>query len=376
MKKHISVFTIGACAVALTVGLVLMTVLVATGSFRYRKMKLVIQTGSASKMYDGTKLESNAWHIISGKVSKEHELTVEVKGQQTEVGTSENFATVIVRDSSGMDVTDQYDIEIEYGQLEILRKKLTFTSEPGWKVYNGTALEIPTANLSGGRLSGGESYEAYDFAKPVLPGKHYNTFRVRIADAEGKDVTDNYDITCEPGELVIMYGHLVVTTATGSKEYDGTPLTNARYDIKSGSVLSSHRTEVTVTGSITLAGICNNTIRFEIYDADGTNVTELYKIDYELGLLTVTPRKLYIRTKDIVRPYYDTVIRNDWEMVSGELLPGDTLEVLTSQQLSGYSDPGTYDNTVYSYTLRNEDRWDISDCYAIFCQPGVYVLTD
>ena len=55
--KHISVFTIGACAVALTVGLVLMTVLVATGSFRYRKMKLVIQTGSASKMYDGTKLE-------------------------------------------------------------------------------------------------------------------------------------------------------------------------------------------------------------------------------------------------------------------------------------------------------------------------------
>ena len=90
----------------------------------------------------------------------------------------------------------------------------------------------------------------------------------------------------------------------------------------------------------------------------------------------MTPRKLYIRTKDIVRPYYDTVIRNDWEMVSGELLPGDTLEVLTSQQLSGYSDPGTYDNTVYSYTLRNEDRWDISDCYAIFCQPGVYVLTD
>ncbi|MBO4652999.1 MAG: hypothetical protein J5649_06765 [Lachnospiraceae bacterium] len=376
MKKHISVFTVGACAVALTVGLVLMTLLVASGSFRYRKTKLVIQTGSASKTYDGNPLESKVWHILSGEVSKEHELTVEVKGQQTVVGTSENIAKVIVRDSAGKDVTDQYDIEMKYGTLEILRRKLTFTSESGWKVYNGTPLVVETVNLSGGHLSSGETFEAYDFADPTEPGKHLNTFRVRIMDAYGEEITDNYDVSCEPGELLVMYGQLVVTTASDSKEYDGTPLTNLRYDIKSGSINPGHRTEVTVTGSLTLAGISNNTIRFEIYDAAGTNITDLYKIDYELGLLTVTPRKLVVRTKDVVRPYYDTVIKNDWELVAGELLPGDTLEVLTMQQLSGYYDPGTYDNTVYSYTLRNQNYWDISDCYAIYCQTGVYVLTE
>ena len=46
MKKHMTVFLVGFCGVALTVGLIVLTVLVGTGSFRYRKTKLVIKTAS------------------------------------------------------------------------------------------------------------------------------------------------------------------------------------------------------------------------------------------------------------------------------------------------------------------------------------------
>lgn len=376
MKKHITVFTVGACAVALTVGLVIMTVLVATGSFRYRKTKLIIQTGSASKVFDGTALESKTWNILSGKLSKEHELEVKVKGQQTVVGKSENVAEVVIRDSSGMDVTDEYDIEMKYGELEVIRRKLTFSSESGWKVYDGRSFSNENARLSAGHLASGEIWEAYDFAQPSQAGKHTNSFLVRITNSSDEDVTSNYDITYDPGELTIMFGELVIVTGSDSKEYDGTPLSCDTCYVKSGTLYMGHHMDVTPLGSITMAGLCNNNVRLKIVDSSGGEVTDLYMINYELGTLTITPRKLYIRTNDVTRPYYDVPVPNDWEFLSGNLLEGDKLTVVTDQQVQRESRPGTYDNLVYGYTLKNADGWDVSDCYQVFAQYGVYILTD
>ncbi len=377
MKKNLSVYLFGIGGVVLAGILILMSVLIASGSFRYRKTPLVIQTASSSKTFDGRVLRSKKWSLVSGKLSDEHELEVEVLGEQTDVGSSENYARIVIRDiSSGADVTDQYDIETHFGKLEVFRRKLTFRSESNRAVYDGNAHPFPYAMLASGWLASGETWEGYDFAEPTDAGKYKNSFRVRITNSDGEDVTENYEVNYDLGEIIISYGRLVIESGSASKEYDGVPLSNPDYSIRVGSVQADHKIQMKAVGSITVVGICNNVVQAQITDARGMDVTEFYEIEYATGTLTITPRSLVVITDDVTRPYYDTSIPGDWHLVDGELLDGEQLKIVTTQQLHSFWQPGFYENQVYSYSVWNPILGDVSDCYRLISQHGKLTLTE
>ena len=379
-KKKLSVYAIGVFGVALTVGMILLTLLIATGSFRLRKTKIVIQTGSAQKEYSGTPLTNSKWKQISGTLAPEHELSVKVKGEQTEIGICENQAEVRVLDTSGMDVSDQYDIEIRPGKLEVFRKKIIFLSYNADKVYDGTPLKEESVIVQNGWLSEGDSWEAYDFADPVSPGVYNNSYRIRILNKDNVDVTKEYDVECEYGSLTIYYGKLIVETGSASKEYDGTPCVNEEYSLREGRLESGHRIHAACTGSITRAGDRNKTIILYIDDAQGNDVTSMYDISYMLGELIVTPVTLYVQTMDVRRPYSGTVYENDWALIGGELVAGDTLEVTTTQQMQpgmyDYNRPGTYENSLWSFSVRDSQGRDVTDSYRVAYECGVLILTE
>ncbi|MBR6365600.1 MAG: hypothetical protein IKS10_05845 [Lachnospiraceae bacterium] len=379
MKKHFSMNMIGICGVVIAAVLVLLTLLAATGSFHYRKTELFIRTSSAEKKYDGKPLKSSQWFLVSGEVAKEHKLIVETRGSQTEIGKSENVASIRIEDTSGLDVTNQYEIKTEFGELEVERRKLSFISESAEKIWDGTPLVQHTVRLYDGSVYGDSTWEAYEFTDPIQVGLYRNTYQIRILDENGEDVSENYEIEREFGDLTIRQGYLLLASGSTTKEYDGLELTNDECRIVEGSVAPGHKLQMKAIGSIQEVGFCRNTIQAVIVDADGMDVTKLYDIQYNMGLLTINPRRLTIRTLDVTRPYYDSAVENDWSLVGGSLLAGDVLSVTTLQKSSSEYDEevGTFDNSVLYYDIVNErDNKSRTGCYQISFQYGTLVLTE
>ncbi len=380
MKKHFSLNLIGFFGVLIAGVMVLLTILAATGSFHYRKTELVIRTGSSEKMYDGRPLTNPQWFLVSGQVADEHELIVEPTGSQTEIGKCANVATIRVVDTSGLDVTDQYVIDQEFGELEVLRAKLTFLSESAQKIYDGNPLSKHEVHMSEGHVYGDASWEAYDFTDPVNVGFYRNTYDIRIITGEGEDITDNYEIEKEFGELKIRQGYLLLASGSAQKEYDAKELSNPECKIVEGSVAPGHKMTMRAVGSIQEVGFCRNTIQAVIVDETGMDVTELYDITYNMGLLTITPRRLTVQTLDITRPYYSRPVEGDWTIVGGSLLEGDELSITTLQSTEdSYYDGeiGTFDNTVLYYDIyNNKDHMSRSGCYQISFRFGKLVMTE
>lgn len=379
MKKHFSFNLIGFIGVLTAVVLIFLTILAATGSFHYRKTELVIRTGSAEKTYDGTPLTSSRWFLVSGTLAEEHELVVETRGSQTEIGKSDNVAMVKVVDSSGLDVSDQYTIKAEYGDLTVERRKLTFVSEDAEKIWDGTPLIQHKVYLINGRVYGDNTWEAYEFNEPTRVGTYQNTYQVRITDSEGQDVSDNYEIELTFGQLTIRQGYLVIASGSEIKEYDGEDLVNTDCHIEEGGIAEGHNLQMQAVGRVQEVGFCKNTIQVSITDQDGMDVTELYDITLNTGLLTVIPRRLTVQTMDVTRPYYDKAIEDDWSLVGGTLLEGDELKVSTRQQSTYEYDEeiGTFDNTVLYYEIYNsKTHKNKTACYQISFQYGTLVLTE
>ena len=160
-KKHIPIYLFGSACIALVVALIVLTGIISTGSFQIRKIKLVIATGSDTKEYDGTPLRCDEWALIEGEPMKEHTLRVIVRGERTAFGTSENHAEVTVIDKGGLDVTKQYDIEVNPGELEVTRRKLTIKSDSVTEVYTGNEVTCQKVRITDGRLRIGDHLEGY-----------------------------------------------------------------------------------------------------------------------------------------------------------------------------------------------------------------------
>ncbi|MBR5712230.1 MAG: hypothetical protein IKX54_01410 [Lachnospiraceae bacterium] len=375
-KKKLPIYIIGAISVALIATMVVMTFVIATGSFRLRQSKIVIQTSSSEKEYNGTPLRNEGWSLVSGKLLPGHRMEVKVTGEQTEIGSANNTAFVQVFDESGLEVTEKYNIEVVPGKLEVIRRKITVTSRSADKIYNATPLMNEEVYYDWGKLSSTHELKATDFRAVTDPGIYDNTFTAKIYDSEENDVTDNYDITYEYGKLTVRYGIVYLRSGSSEKEYDGTLLTNDQCEVISQRLKEGHHLEMKTVASALKVGTYSNTIYAVVYDENGVDVSEMYDIRKELGKLTITPRRLVIRTQDVTRDFYSQPITNDWSLVEGSLAPGETLTVKTTQQL-GYGEAGSSrDNDVaYIYIQSEGKSEDVSSCYQITTICGRFTIT-
>lgn len=365
-KKKTPIYLIGAIMIAVIGMLIILTFIIAAGSMHIRKTGLVIETKSKSKEYDGKPLVCEEYVFKSGRLSKGHTLEVKVTGSQTTVGISQNTADVIIRDAGGFDVTDQYQIKVKTGQLEVLRKKLTFKSESATKIYDGQPFQYMDASLIKGRTKYGGSFVFEDFAAVTEPGVYPNTFSVTVMNSDDEDVTDQYEIEYEFGELSVYCSELTIRSDSAVKEYDGTPLTKEGWSLQSGRLYQGHTLKVENTGSITQTGSCKNTISARVIDQSGHDVSNLYEINTVPGDLMITPRRLVIRTKDVVRKEDDVPKMDDWELIEGQLALEETISVRTSQQIGNHQF-GESDNLVSLVTITHAgESWsNRTSCYQI-----------
>lgn len=167
-------------------------------------IEISIKATSAKKVYDGTELTANSYDVISGELESGDTLVVEYSGSITNAGTVANkIVKVTAKDANGKDVTAKYKISTQDGTLEITKAPLTVTAKSVEKVYDGKALTANTCEVKGSLAKGHKISATVTGSQTQIGSSKNKASNVKIVDANGNDVTSNYEITYVDGTLTV-----------------------------------------------------------------------------------------------------------------------------------------------------------------------------
>ena len=262
------------------------------GSFEIKynilKRDVTFTSATDSKQYDGTALTNGNVEITGDGFAEGEGATFNVTGSITNTGSTENTFTYELNEGT---LASNYNIEANAGTLTITPKSIIpdgphtpddkktgiTVDNPKDVKYDGkehAQKPIVKDEKTGVTLEEGKDYEV------VYPTDIKNVGTV-TATVNGKG---NYD-----GSFEIKYNILkrdvTFTSATDSKQYDGTALTNGNVEITGDGFAEGEGVTFNVTGSITDAGSTKNTFTYVMHA--GTNAGN-YNVTVVEGTLTVT----------------------------------------------------------------------------------------
>ena len=237
--------------------------------------------------YNNRALGSEEAHY-SG-LAVDESIKVTPTGRQTDVGKSVNTYTI----DWGTANRSNYEVSEDLGNLTVTPASATITTGSASKAYDGTPLTNSEASISG--LVAGETATVTTTGTITEVGSTVNTYTIDWGTA----APGNYTVSEDLGTLQVTaaaptpapepYGPVTLTSASASKTYDGTALTDS--SVTAEGLPSGFTVSATVSGSQTDAGSSANTIAsYTIYDASGNDVTDQFpKVTLQSGTLTVDP---------------------------------------------------------------------------------------
>lgn len=290
-QKRIIAYLVGSFAAAVALAVAVFLVLIIGELVFPREIRLVISTGDAEQVYNGSPLACEEYEIAGGELREGDTLSLSFTGHQTVVGVSQNVAVAEIRDENGVDVTERYAIEFLYGELRVTPREIRVASEDGEAVYDGNALTRQECGIVGGTLVDGHSAVLQTTGRQIAVGKSLNYVNAKIYDATGRDVTDQYQVKYTLGTLTVTPRKITITSASATKAYDGTPLKSGGWNFAAGTLCTGQSIEVKTGGEQTMVGESENVIvHLLIYEEEnGTrkDVTSNYEISCYYGMLTV-----------------------------------------------------------------------------------------
>ena len=311
---------------------------------------VTLTSADASKEYDGDPLTAKHISVEGEGFVKGESASITFTGSQTLVGESDNTFTYTLTDNTK---AENYDITTEFGKLTVTNRsdadkfQITVEANSGSKVYDGQPLVVEgfktltfTVGIHTYTVGGLAAFaEAKDFVVD-LPVNVEGEAIVR--DADGNDVTAQFNITTKNGTLNVTKRPARIRSSDAWKEYDGKPLTNHTTVITN--FVKGEGANVTVTGSQTLVGTSDNTFTYTL--KDGTKA-ENYTITTEFGTLEVKNRtekyKITVEAKNGSKMYDGTPLtvkgfRKLIYVVEGNIY---TVEGLTAEKtVTNVSDTG------------------------------------
>ena len=283
------------------------------GTLSVTKATLTVTTDSATRTYNGQPLTA-ANGTVTGLAIGEM-LPFSVTGSRKDAGTSPNTYTL---DWSNGTANPNYYEVVEYlGDLVVTKASLTVSTGDANKIYDGTPLTEPSGSSYSG-LQLGDTLTLLLTGSQTDAGSSWNTYDIVWGLGTNGD---NYDVNSNPGTLTVNRAAILVTTGSGSKTYDGTPLT-----VPTGNhsaLQNGESVTFRVTGSRTNAGNSPNTYEF-IWN--GTARESNYTISESLGTLVVDTRALTISTGSATKAYDSTPLMQSSGSAAG-LVSGETLAV-------------------------------------------------
>ena len=253
---------------------------------------ITVTANSDEKVYDGAPLTNNGF-THAGALVEGDVLTAVVEGSQTDVGVGDNVVKSYKVMRGETDVTTSYTFADNVkGALTVTLRDVTFTGESKSLPYTGGMQSITGITQSG--LVEGHRYEGLTYK---AEGQNVDSYDgafsgdVVIKDAQGNDVTKNYNVTKTPGKLTITNASFTVTFTgeNAEKIYNGkeqsiTGITVA--GLKTGHRYEGLTYEAKGTDKGEYVGAFTGTVK--ILDENNVDVTENYAITQTPGKLTIT----------------------------------------------------------------------------------------
>ena len=198
--------------------------------------------------------------------------------------------------------------------------------------------------------------------------------KATVTDADGNDVTHCYLLTAEEKQITLKPRPISVTVSDKSAVYNGQELTFDGYEInQSTPLVDGDHLQAEFTAAALNVGTVKNTPILHAYNADGEDVTALYKFDIKAGKLTVTPRPLYVTTHGATFVYDGTVHDHTaHDDLAADTLVGDhRLSVVGTTEIT---DVGTLPNSLV-FAVTDADGGDMTGNYSIMVETGVLTVT-
>lgn len=237
--------------------------LTAETTVKIAKRVLTLKSADLSKQYDGTPLTNGGAKLETESGFAEGEgATYDFTGSQTVVGSSANAFSYTLKPNTK---AGNYKITKAEGTLTVTNReakyKIAVKAKSNTATYNGEphsakGLKQDEFTVEGNKYT--VSGLTTEDPTKTDAGTYTNniTGTAVVKDAEGNDVTGQFEVTTENGSLVIGKAPVTVTTEGASKTYDGEALT---HDVATIEGLKNNETAtIHATGSQTEVGESDN----------------------------------------------------------------------------------------------------------------------
>ena len=275
-------------------------------AIKISQRSLVLTAGSATKVYDGEALTCDTYTIGGAGFANDTEAAA-ANVQMTDASTITNAGT---QENSFVELADtdtfktsNYDISCTAGTLTVSKRSVVLISKSygytvdeivamgateefaeavatGAKKYTGEA-QMREEVIEVGKMSTSSVLQAADGMGSVEgmgfvqdegatftgwksftdAGTYANTFTYTL---DSGTQADNYNISCQYGNVKILPRELTLTSANASKVYDGTSLTNDTVTVGGDGFVQGEGATYEVTGSQTEVGKSNNTFTYAL----------------------------------------------------------------------------------------------------------------
>lgn len=325
-KVRKSILIIGILLIVVAASLATALALFASGSIKTDPIELVYSVKDVGKVYDGTPLKATECRLDSGALSAGHYAEYEFLGEQTGVGTSRSDLSVKIYDQQGYNVSHSYNIKVLSGELTVTAKPLTIDLPSQKVVYNGSTVSFANYKVSeeseGGLVSGHKIYGSADAELLNVGDTLPEDLQPLVFDVAGNDVTANYDITFNMGEIEVVKRKISVCPESYEKVYDGEEYVAEKIKILDGSLVEGQTAKYKINENLTNKLRDADTLELQVTDfrifalngGEEIEVTDNYEIDmFETAVLKVTPRPVtvYAKSGEWVYDGADHTFEND-----------------------------------------------------------------
>ena len=263
-----------------------------SGQLTINPRQVTLTSEKASKPYDGTALTKPHVTVtgdgfVAGEVSD-----IKATGSVTNVSEGEVTNTITFTEGENYKASN-YSITKNEGKLSIAaitdEVTVTITEHSNTTTYDGSEKSVNgyDVNISN------SLYKATDFTfngSAVVTGKDAGEYPMNIQKSDFTNNNANFtnvNFVVEDGKLVINKRQVTLTSASASKEYDGTPLTKPDVTVGDDGFVDGEVSDIHATGSVTNVseGDVTNTITF----AKGDKFKDKnYAITKHEGKLSIT----------------------------------------------------------------------------------------
>ena len=344
------------------------------GTLTVARRDVTLTSETASKTYDGTALKAETVKVTGDGFADGEGATYSSFASITDVGETANTFEYTLNNGTN---AANYNITKADGTLTVSKSEstITITAATDEKFYDGTALPNAGYEYTQGILAQGDVLtavvagtvtNAYDGSNGTVSNVVTSYI---VKNAAGEDVTANYNIETASGTLTVNPCPVTFTSATDSKTYDGTALTNDKVTVD-GDVPAGEGFTFTVTGSQTMQGSSDNLFTYDA--ADGTDLRN-YDVTQVLGKLTVNKvaATITVTAASDEKTYDGTALTNaGYTFTEGILAEGDTLTAVVEGTLT---DAGSTANVVKSYKVLRGTQ-DVTGNYTITTAPGTLTV--